>query len=99
MRIYISGPITGIPGQNRENFKKAQEIIESKGHEAVNPLDISDKMDAGLAWIEYLLPCLDALSECDAYTMFDRWAYSDGVRIERSFAMHLGIPYSNIALI
>ena len=41
MRIYISGPMTGIPNNNRESFAKQAELWRSRGHFVINPHDIT----------------------------------------------------------
>lgn len=41
MRIYISGPMTGILDGNREAFAKEAELWRSRGHFVVNPHDIT----------------------------------------------------------
>lgn len=37
MKVYISGPITGIPNSNREAFSEAEETLRRAGYEPVNP--------------------------------------------------------------
>ena len=37
MRIYISGPMTGIPNFNRSAFKEAEIVLTAMGHEVFNP--------------------------------------------------------------
>ena len=41
MRIYISGPMTGMPNCNREAFAKQAELWRSRGHFVINPHDIT----------------------------------------------------------
>lgn len=42
MRIYISGPMTGFPNQNREAFSAAAAKLRSQGHFAINPHDLTN---------------------------------------------------------
>jgi len=39
-RVYISGPITGMPGLNREAFSQAAGQLSAAGKHYINPLDI-----------------------------------------------------------
>ena len=41
MRIYISGPMTGITNCNKEAFAKEAELWRSRGHFVINPHDIT----------------------------------------------------------
>lgn len=41
MRIYISGPMTGLPDGNIPAFNAAAERLRTEGHFVINPADIS----------------------------------------------------------
>ena len=41
MRVYISGPMTGLPDCNRAAFDAAAKRLAEQGFFAVNPADIS----------------------------------------------------------
>lgn len=41
MRIYISGPMTGLPDSNISAFNAAAERLLAEGHFVINPADIS----------------------------------------------------------
>lgn len=41
MRIYISGPMTGLPDSNIPAFNAAAERLWAEGHFVINPADIS----------------------------------------------------------
>ena len=40
MRIYISGPMSGLDDDNRDEFSRMASLLQAKGHEPVNPHDI-----------------------------------------------------------
>ena len=43
MRIYISGPMTGMPDHNRAAFDAAAKRLREQGHFVINPIEIAEK--------------------------------------------------------
>lgn len=85
MKVYISGKIGGLQEEiYLKKFKSAQLILESEGHEAVNPCEIEH--EHGKTWEEYMLCDIKALFPCDAILMLDNWQDSKGARIEKFIA-------------
>lgn len=41
MRIYISGPMTGLPDNNRPAFDAAAKRLREQGHFVINPAELS----------------------------------------------------------
>ena len=41
MRIYISGPMAGLPDHNRAAFDAAEQRLLDQGHFVINPHDLS----------------------------------------------------------
>ena len=41
MRIYISGPMTGMPNHNRAAFEAAARRLREQGHFVINPHDLT----------------------------------------------------------
>ena len=94
--IYISGKITGCDETaTRERFKKIQKELEDKGYEVVNPFDVTDEFvkefGGNLSWGKAMICCLISLNCCDEIYMLDGWADSPGARIERDFAIRIGL--------
>lgn len=94
--IYISGKITGLDEQaTRERFKKVQNELEEKGYEVANPFDGTDEFvkefGRSLSWGGAIICCLISLKQCDEIYMLEGWADSPGARIERDFAIRLGL--------
>lgn len=89
MRIYISGPITGV-SDYRERFKAAQERIEAAGHKVINPAELCEVMpEAG--WADYMDMCKMLLMHADAlYQLYD-WENSKGAVLEHRIAALFGI--------
>ena len=99
MNIYISGPISGQDKQRaRDRFCNAARIIEEAGHNAINPIDISEW---GLDWSTYMQIAFDVLKsgDVDSVYMLSGWEESNGASLERYMAIVQGIPvqYQNKA--
>ena len=95
-RIYIAGPMTGLPDLNRAEFLKAVDLIweKSKGTAiGFNPHRVADM----LGWDE-LTPLktiadtlLGDLVDCDAIYMLRGWERSKGARAEHAVAVWIGL--------
>jgi hypothetical protein len=87
MKIYISGPMAGIEGYEK-NFKVAEEKIKESGHEVVNPAEIDGE---GMTREELLKLDLWMMEECDAIYMLKGWQQSCGANREYGFALGRGM--------
>jgi len=93
MTVYISGPITGLPDDNRAAFAEAEKRLRAAGYTPVNPLVICE----GLTDYEACMRRdLAALSTCDAIVTLPRYTHSQGVKREHAKADELGIPLVSI---
>ena len=95
-RIYIAGPMTGMPDMNVVEFRKAAKFIEesSKGfsygfnpHDVANMLGWSDKTHLG----EIASNLIRDLIICDAIYMLRGWEQSKGARAEHAVAVWIGL--------
>jgi len=91
MKVYISGPITGKPGLNKQAFFDARDLIQKTGHIWVCPHNICAHIPNDAPWIEYMKVCLAELTKCDYIFMLPGWIWSRGARIEWVVAKLLGI--------
>lgn len=87
MKIYISGPMAGIEGYEK-NFKAAEEKMQEAGHEVVNPAEIDGE---GMTREELLMLDLWMLEECNAIYMLKGWQQSCGANREYGFALAKGM--------
>ncbi|MBR9935976.1 DUF4406 domain-containing protein [Oscillospiraceae bacterium Marseille-Q3528] len=83
MKIYISGPMAGIEGYEK-NFKVAEVKMKESGHEVVNPAEIDVE---GMDREEILDMDLKLLRECDGICMLKGWQQSCGANREYGFAL------------
>lgn len=91
MRLYIAGPMTGLPEFNVPAFKAAAVALDDAGHVAVNPAEVTPQAD-DLAWADYMRSDITALLTCDGVATLPNWWLSRGARLEVHIAASLDIP-------
>lgn len=91
MKVFITGPMTGLPDYNRDSFDKAAKTIEALGHIPLNPYR-QDFVDTKRTWGECMLASLLLLLEADAILALEGAENSTGSGIERVFAARMDLP-------
>ena len=107
MRIYIAGPMRGLPEFNFPAFDAAEAILARYGHEPINPAqhDRDGGFDAkGMTGKEDLTARqdfdirealrwdLEQVSHVDAVAVLPGWEDSSGARAEVALAHAIGTP-------
>lgn len=85
MRIYISGPITGVDSY-LENFKAAEEELKAGGFEVINPAAFNRVLPE-MDYEEYMKIDLELLELCDGIYMLEGWKQSKGANREYGYAL------------
>lgn len=94
MKVYISGPVTSLPYKEaKKNFSIAQQKLEKKGYEVVNPLNIG--LPLCDTWTNFMKADIKMLMDCDAIYMLAGWQGSQGAVIELNLAIQLGYKIIN----
>ena len=88
-RIYISGPMTGIPDFNHPAFHAEAARLRALGYDVINPAEINT--DPTAPWHECLKKDLMALLQCDTVAVLPGGEWSRGVRLELQVAGQLQI--------
>lgn len=88
-RIYIAGPMTGLPDLNFAAFNAEAERLRAAGWEVLNPAEINP--DHTMAWADCMRRDLAALVTCDAIQLLPGWENSRGARLEWIVADKLGL--------
>lgn len=90
MRVYVAGPMTGLPEFNLPAFADAAAQLYARGHEAINPG--GSGVIPGYTWNDYMRDGLTLLLTCDAVAVLDGWESSKGATLEVYVARALDMP-------
>lgn len=88
-RIYIAGPMSGLPGLNFQAFHREAARLRAMGLEVVNPAEINTDPLAG--WNECMRADIAQLITCDSICLLPGWEHSRGATLERHIASQLGM--------
>ncbi|HEY3432518.1 MAG TPA: DUF4406 domain-containing protein [Rhodocyclaceae bacterium] len=88
-RIYISGPMSGLPEHNFPAFHAEAARLRDLGYEVVNPAEI--QVPEGADWHACLRLDLKELLDCDGLVLIDGWEDSNGAHLEMHLAHRVGI--------
>jgi hypothetical protein len=88
-RIYIAGPMTGIPDQNYPAFHAAAERLRADGYWVVNPAEINVKHPG--CWYSAMRADIQQLVTCEAIALLPGWENSRGATLEHHIAQNLGM--------
>lgn len=89
-RLYLSGPMSGIPDHNFPAFNAEAARLRALGYDVVNPVDINP--DPGATWHDCLRKDLAGLLTCDRLALLDGWQGSAGAHLEMHVAHRIGMP-------
>ena len=86
-RVYIAGPMTGLPEFNYPAFNAMAERLRALGYEVCNPAE--NPVPPCKSWRGYMRLALKQLVECDVIATLPNWETSRGARIEVGLARDL----------
>jgi hypothetical protein len=86
-RVYISGPMTGVPLFNVPAFNLAAAHLRGFGFHVENPAE-SPHCDS---WQGYMRLALVQIARCDWLYMLPGWSGSKGALIEHRLAVDIGL--------
>lgn len=89
MRVYISGPITGVPDY-MDKFAEAEKELIEKGFTVVNPAKINYGMPEDMTYEEYMEIDIRLIDLCDVICMLRGWEMSRGANREYGYALGKG---------
>lgn len=96
MRIYIAGPMRGLPDHNFPAFAEAARFFRQSGFLVSSPVEIGQRFfgnNPSIPAHEYLRADIEALARCQAICLLPGWENSTGARCEVSIAVTLGLQF------
>jgi Domain of unknown function (DUF4406) len=94
MKVYLSGPMTGLPDLNFPAFHDAAKALRECGYEVVNPAELNP--DQSMSWTDCMRQDIKALCDCDGIALMDGWENSAGAHLELHIAHRLGLQVSYV---
>ncbi|MGA5482780.1 DUF4406 domain-containing protein [Pseudomonas siliginis] len=91
-RIYLSGPMTGLPGLNFPAFHAMTGQLRDAGYTVTNPAELNP--DGG-TWSECMRRDIKALMDCDTVAKLPGWQDSRGASLEVHIGKELGMRVVN----
>ncbi len=88
-RIYIAGPMSGLPDLNYPAFNAMAERLRALSFEVENPAE--NPPPKCESWLGYMRMAVAQLATCDAVVMLPGWSKSKGACIEHQLAVGLGL--------
>lgn len=88
-RIYIAGPMSGLPEFNYPAFNAMAARLRSLGYEVENPAE-NPTPPCG-SWQGFMRLGLTQVLRCDQMIMLPGWEKSHGARLEHYIATTLGL--------
>lgn len=88
-RIYLSGPMTGLPDYNYPAVNTEAARLRALGYTAENPAE--NPAPARKEWELYMRTALRQMLTCDAVAFLPGWNEPRGPNVEIELALHLGM--------
>ncbi|EAB2293828.1 DUF4406 domain-containing protein [Salmonella enterica] len=88
MKVYIAGPMSGLPNFNRDRFNEVAGLVVESGNIPLNPATLPD----GLPERDYMAIGIAMLQCADAIYLIEGWENSAGAGAEKALADKLNIP-------
>jgi len=95
MRLYIAGPMTGLPEFNYPAFFTAADRLELAGFEVINPARIEGREGCS-SWLDYMRASLVDIAACDGIATLPGWGESRGAALEVLIVRSLDLPVKTV---
>jgi hypothetical protein len=94
LRLYLAGPMTGLPEFNYPAFHRAAKQLRAAGYDVVNPAEVN--VDASIGWQAAMRRDIPAMLTCDGIAYLFNWFGSRGATLEIHIAANLGMPIESV---
>lgn len=86
-RVYLAGPMSGLPDLNFPAFHAAATSLRGFGFDVVNPAELNPEKDK--PWAECMRVDIAQLVTCQGIALLPGWEKSKGARLESQIASDL----------
>lgn len=95
MKLYLAGPMTGLPEFNYPLFRYTAELLTNLGYEVEDPsTNVNPTPDDYHGWLR---EGLAQLIRCDGVALLPGWEASGGARLEVNVGATLGMQVKPVA--
>lgn len=91
MKLYLAGPMSGLPEFNYPAFNEAAASLRVNGHEVINPAE-NDGGDTSGTWAYYMRQDVQHILNVEGVAVLPGWRKSKGANLEVVLATALGLP-------
>jgi hypothetical protein len=95
-RLYVAGPMTGLPEFNYPAFFAAERALRDLGYDVLNPARVEGRSGCS-TWLDFMRASLLDLAECDGIATLPGWQDSRGAALEVYIVQSLGLPVQSVA--
>lgn len=90
MKVYIAGPMSGLPDFNYPAFYAAATELRQRGYEPINPARAEGR-EGCTSWLDFMRASLHDLAVADGIALLDGWGNSRGAHLEQRIGTDLGL--------
>lgn len=94
MRLYLSGPMTGLPKHNYPAFMRWARLLRKANYQVINPAELDD--GTPLNWIQCLKRDVTKLFTCTGIATMPGWTKSKGANLEVHIGRELDYPVHSV---
>lgn len=94
IKLYIAGPMTGIPDHNYPAFHAASEELSNAGYlvlHTANPDNLEPEKLKSTTWQQWLKKAIARMMDADAIALLPGWQASKGARLEVMVGLEVGM--------
>ena len=99
MKLYISGPMTGLPEFNYPAFRAAANDLTRVGYDVLNPVDAEEHNPTPgepQSWDWYMRHALRMVLDAEGVATLPGWTKSRGAALEVHIACALNLPVESV---
>lgn len=95
MKLYVAGPMTGLPEFNFPAFFEAESMLTAAGFSVLNPAR-HGAGEPGMEWADYMRRDIPDVLAVDGIALLPGWELSRGACLEVHIAKTLGMPVDDV---